>query len=64
MLYAANESVGNPESSGEDTSDSDDDTSANGPEAVEHVCIVRALSQLLYGIAKSDLPIVADVTVM
>jgi len=31
------DSLGNPESSGEDSSDSDDETSANGPPE-EHVC--------------------------
>ena len=40
----ANESVGNPESSGEDTSDSDDDTSANGPEAADRVCLQCIIS--------------------
>jgi len=36
-MCAGNEVVGNPESSGEDSSDSDDETSANGPEAAERV---------------------------
>ena len=33
-----NEPVGNPESSGEDTSDSEDETATNGPSAPDRVC--------------------------
>jgi len=33
-----NEPTANPESSGEDTSDSEDETATNGPSADEHVC--------------------------
>jgi len=35
-----NEPVANPETSGEDTSDSEDETPANGPAAAEHVCLL------------------------
>ena len=38
-----NEPVANPETSGEDTSDSEDETPANGPAAAEHVCLLIKL---------------------
>jgi len=46
VLFAGNELVGNPESSGEDSSDSDDESAANGPDAVEHVRTSTVLNNI------------------